>query len=485
MMTVSNCTRKLGYILFAAFAAIVLLTPGCGDDMPADQEFATVRRADFELKIIEKCEFKPLNSWTVLAAVSDKIEWLITEGTHVKPGDKVFTLDRTIKTEWLNRDTNELDAARKNLAEAQQQIAMEREEVLTSIRAKEASVRMARMRLLTVCSPAPVEKLTEARAFLSAAQATAKDAAAKELSAQQLGKDGYISQAQVDKAGLTARIAAINQVRRSIQLKQLEKGADKYARQIAKLELARAVAELEVAQASSDKRNANLSGRLSNEKQRVASLQASVARAQRSLKQRISLANGSGVIIYRKMGWRRKTKPEVGTRVWPGAGVVDIADLSKMKIRTQIPERYIRYLKPGSSITTIPNALSKKSFPAKVIWIDRWSRDRSADLAEADRKREGLSGVKIFAIEACLTSNDPRIKPGFKGTAQFNLLTVKDALIVPLSAVFGQQKSRFVLALEKGIRNKIPITVLADDGKNAAVAGKLKSGLCLLNRGQQ
>ncbi len=477
-------TTRTAAILAAAAAplAAAALLWGCGDgDGPAART-VEVRRGRFEVRVSENCEFKPLNSWVMLSLASDKIDWIIPEGSLVKRGDPVFSQDRTRHGDWLSRDSNELEATRRNLKEVRRQVQMEREKLELDLEAKAAAVKLAATRLAEVRAGPTAEERIEARAALEAALTAAEDKRAGAASAQRLVEKGFFSKVEAAKEKLAAQIADIDHARAKLRLAGLEAGAGPEAREIARLELARARAELARARADADRQEAQLAGRITDAESWVASLERSVARAKREIAIRQVSAAGSGVVIYRNMHHRRQSKPEVGSRIWRGAGVVDIADLSRMKVRTQLAERYIRHLRVGSRIKVKPDPLPGAAFDAKVIWIDRWSRDRSADLAKADRAKEGMSGVKVFALEAALVEADPRIKPGFKGKAEFPLVDIPDALIVPAAAVFGGPRGRFVLRAAGREVQRVAVEILADDGLKAAVKGELSAGQQLLTR---
>jgi multidrug resistance efflux pump len=460
----------------------LLLIGGCGESQPAKSGKVQVRRGKFELVVTETCEFKPLRSYVVLARSSGKIDWIVPEGTVVKPGDLIFSQDRTSLQEWLTRDSNELEAARKSLKEVQRQVQMERDELRLEVEAKESAIKLAMTRMLSAKAGASRETLVQAQAALRAADTDAQGKTVAARAAEKLCAQGFLSGSEAQREKLAAKLAAIALQRRKLQLKLLQAGAGKEVRKIAELQLQRARVALTMTRADISRREANLESRVSDNRARVASLSRSVARARRAIAARKVKAHAAGVVIYRNMRWRRQSKPEVGSRIWTGAGVVDVADLSRMKVRTQLAERHIRYLKLDSRLKVTLDPLPDAELSARISWIDRWSRDRSADLAKADREKEGLSGVKVFAVEAQVLGSDLRIKPGFKGKARFTLVTIPDALIVPCAAVFGLPGEQFVMAADGKGFQRVPVDVTADDGINVAVQGKLTAGQELLTR---
>ena len=480
----------LGWVVLGAAAAALL---GCGSasggrkngrNGKGAEGSARVRRGRFELRVTETGEFRPLRCRVMIARAGGKIDWLIPEGTAVKKGELLFSQDRTGQNDWLTRDSNELEAALKNLQEVKRQVQMEGESIALDLQVREQSVKLAETRRAEVSAGATKEALAESRAALESARAAAGDARAAADADARMAKDGFLSSAGADASRLAADLADADHGRAQVRLAVLEAGAAKELRETARLEVERAKEDLAQARAEAERRNAELDRRVADAESAVANLERSVARAKREIADREVHADADGVVIYRGIGHRGQERIETGTRIWPGAGVLDVAELSRMKVRTQLPERYIRYLSTSSAVRVAPDALPGVELPAKVTWIDRWSRDRSEDLAKADREREGLSGVKVFALEAAVEGQDERIRPGFRGKVVFRLLELPEALIVPRAALYGSGSDRHVLAVGGRELRRVAVEVLAEDEREAAVRGELAEDQQVLTRGE-
>lgn len=464
------------------------LLAGCGEadrnegSAGNEQGSACVQRGEFRLTVSESCEFKPLSFWVVLAKAGEKIDWLAPEGSEVKPGDLVFTQAREQVEEWLKRDTNELEAARKNLTEVQQQVQVELDALQLGVRERECAVTLAAARLAAVTAPAPEAAVAEATAALKAAELAARDRHNAAGDIAELAGKGFVSSVEAQDARNAAALADIDREMAQLHLSRVTDAANAQARAAARFLTERAEVDLALARANEDRRRAELDGRVAEAKSRVAALEQGVAKARAAIVSREVRSPGAGVVIHRFLQSHTKVKAEVGTFAWAGAGVADVADLSRMKIRTQLPERYIRHLKIGDTITVRVTPLPETVHEARVTWIDRWSRDRSSDLAKADRERQGLSGVKVYAVEAALQESTPSVKPGFKGTAEFVLLSLPDALTVPVTAVYGPPHDRFVMVRTDTGSRRVPVRVEAEDDVKAAVTGDLRPGQPLVAR---
>jgi multidrug resistance efflux pump len=461
------------------------MASGCDPEAPEPESTATVRRTDFSVSVIETCEFRPLRSHAVLARASDKIDWIVPEGASVKTGDLIFSQDRTSLEERLANHDSELEAAERNLEEVLQQVEVEREESCLQVEALRAAVTLANTRLDSVTAAADKVLLVEAEAAFKAAAGESQSLSAAAGYAREMHRQGFLSATELKNEELAAELAAVAMERSRLRFENLKSGASPPARRIAALELQQARLELERARANAAVAEAGLTARVGNARARMAYLQRAVSRDRRWIKNRELRSPAAGVVIYRNLHWRRKIKPEVGSRVWAGAAVVNIADLAHMKIRTQLAERHIRHLKVGATLQVRADPLPGLNMKARVTWIDRWSRDRSADLAKADREKEGLSGVKVFAVEAAVLGSDPRIKPGFKGKAEFTLSSFKNVLVVPSAAVFGPVGEQFVLLPGAQGSRRVPVRVLANGGQQAAVDAELEPGQVIITRGSE
>ena len=92
-------------------------------------------------------------------------------------------------------------------------------------------------------------------------------------------------------------------------------------------------------------------------------------------------------------------------------------------------------------IKTLPD----KEYPAEVIWIDGWARDRNAKLADADAKAQGLAGVRVFDVEVELLESDTeRLRDGFQARVEFPGDTRKSVLSLPLTAIVHREGGTFV-----------------------------------------
>ncbi|HEX3810809.1 MAG TPA: efflux RND transporter periplasmic adaptor subunit [Rhizomicrobium sp.] len=87
-------------------------------------------------------------------------------------------------------------------------------------------------------------------------------------------------------------------------------------------------------------------------------------------------------------------------------------------------------------------------------------------------------------LRATFSNTDDKLVPGQVVDVSVALGQYRDSIVVPHDAVNVGPNGRYVYALENGNAVLVPVNVLYDDGKTAAVQGKLKSGQQVVTDGQ-
>ncbi|WP_082584016.1 efflux RND transporter periplasmic adaptor subunit [Noviherbaspirillum sp. Root189] len=185
-------------------------------------------------------------------------------------------------------------------------------------------------------------------------------------------------------------------------------------------EVLQAKAELGIARANFE-RNADLakqkfiSDRARDESQaNVQVLEAKLALAEARLSKLEIKAPFSGIVGIRTVS--------VGDYVKDGADLVNLEDISSVKVDFRIPERYADLVQPGQAIEVIVDALPGKPFKAKVDAVDPQvdSSGRSALLRGRVDNPEG------------------RLKPGMFARVRLLLAERENALMIPEEAIVPQ-----------------------------------------------
>jgi membrane fusion protein, multidrug efflux system len=161
--------------------------------------------------------------------------------------------------------------------------------------------------------------------------------------------------------------------------------------------------------------------------------QARLALAQATLDKMSLKAPFDGVIGIRQIS--------VGDYVKEGEALVNLEDLSSMKVDFRVPERTLGRLAPGQQVMLQTDAYPGQAFPARVAAIDV-----SVD----------ASGRSLL-IRAELKDSSKRLKPGMFMRVGLVLESREAALIVPEEALVTTQGKLSVFRVIEGKASSVPV----------------------------
>jgi len=160
----------------------------------------------------------------------------------------------------------------------------------------------------------------------------------------------------------------------------------------------------------------------------------------------------------------------VGDYVKEGQDLVNLEDISTLKIDFRLPEFYLAQLRAGQVLEVASDALPGQVFPALVEAIN--------PLVEA--------GGRAIALRAQMTNARGQLRPGMFVRVRVLFERRADVLLVPEQAVIPDSKAPFVYRLAQGHAQRVPVkTGLRRDGQveiteglaiddEIVVAGQLK-----------
>ncbi len=147
----------------------------------------------------------------------------------------------------------------------------------------------------------------------------------------------------------------------------------------------------------------------------------------------------SGTVIMKML--------ETGMMVGPATPVVTIADLSQIKVRVNVPEKDIYKLKINQNVEVSFEAIGKQKFKGKIYTI-------------ADKADE----AHTFMVEILVPNPQGIIKAGMFATVDFQLLSERNAMLIPRKAIDGSLKTPFVYVAQgnKAIKKEVNLGVEKD-----------------------
>ncbi|MFZ0428434.1 MAG: efflux RND transporter periplasmic adaptor subunit [Acidobacteriota bacterium] len=145
-----------------------------------------------------------------------------------------------------------------------------------------------------------------------------------------------------------------------------------------------------------------------------------------------------GVLIYE----RRGLDPlEVGSEVWPGQPVLQIASLDKFRARVQIPEKDVAAVRRGQEVNVTLEAFPAETFTGKVSRLSRIAKQVDRNDPRKYFECDVLLDVPLDEME--------KLKPGMSAHAQIQVGEFDDAFVLPRSSLIKKDTGWVVFLAEK------------------------------------
>jgi len=169
----------------------------------------------------------------------------------------------------------------------------------------------------------------------------------------------------------------------------------------------------------------------------------------------------SGIITMRNV--------EVGDILGPGTSAFRLVDMSRVKIQTGIPEKYITDFKIGNDVAVEFDALPGKLFKGRIDYVSP----------------EATPSVRTFLAEIVTDNSDGQLRAGIMGNAKILKAVHEDALMIPLNSVIDTQHGRiiFVAKSDNMVEQRRVEIGRASDTLVQALSG-VNAGDRVISRGQ-
>lgn len=148
-----------------------------------------------------------------------------------------------------------------------------------------------------------------------------------------------------------------------------------------------------------------------------------------------------------------------GDRAWPGASILELPDLSSVRLEARLDESDRGRLRPGQDATVRLEAIPGRDFKATV--------DRISVLARVDFGG-GFPPARNFDLVLLLKDVDPRLRPGMTAVARIAAERTPNVVLVPTEAIFQRNGLPVVYLLDGSAFEERPIEV-ARRGREQAI----------------
>jgi len=466
--------------LCAAALVVTVYLAGCRQRTPAPETAepttATVERGTFVVSAVEDGALAALRQTTITSKQSGTIEWLAKEGTKVVEGDLLVEIDKKSLVESLEKNSVALKEAQTKLAELERDFEAQKKDLEQNVAAAEVELKLAEVKLKRLKDgPTPHDK-AKARADLETAQLAAQQAESDHRRLLELQHSGIASRVETQQGEIEVKVTEASLKQAQYTHDRLLEGPPELELRSAELATRSARVSLSMAKEKLGSQIARLEGEIEEAEANVERLTNTEARLGRRIEQRTIKAPHRGTVIYYVPRWHSKPQIDVGSSAWAGGGIMELPDLRKMKVLTQVTEYHVRYVKVGDPVSVALPLLPDTQYTGKIIWIDGWGRDKNEKLDYSGQRKHGLSGINVFNVEVALDQEDERLKLGFEAKVRIPFKRIENALFVPRQAVTLSSRRPLVQVLTKGQTVERQITTGDQNEESIVVASGLEEG---------
>jgi HlyD family secretion protein len=373
-------------LLATALVALGAALAGCGKDSgPAPVEHA-VRRADFEVALLEQGIVEARRVIEIVAPFRSRVLMIADTGQDVREGDVVVRLDQQNHIDDLKQRLDELNDVKKDLEATVQrlEIAMRSNQMDVDAAASELSMR--RVELQEVGAQLAQTQALQERELVSQEEVLAQEFTATDRRLNTISED-FVFRSEL----------ASRELDESSNLIDIERFALRGAR-----------AQRRVLEADAYIKSAEIR----------------------------SPANG---VFLRKSSWRwterRNVEVKVGDQVREGQVIAEVPDLDSLVVRTQVPENAIQQVSVGTLVSVGFDGLSGGDVTGKITNIARSAVEREASAGGSLVDSASYSGQKVFEVFVALDEKPAGLRPGL--TAEVSVLVERQeqVLVAPIEAI--------------------------------------------------
>lgn len=158
---------------------------------------------------------------------------------------------------------------------------------------------------------------------------------------------------------------------------------------------------------------------------------------------------------------------KTGDRVWSGAPIAELPDLSTLEIEARVDETERGSLQVGQKTSVRIAAVPDREFNGKVTQI--------STLASSDFSA-GWPFPRNFTVRISLDRSDPRLRPGMNGTVRVAVDRVLNGIVIPGEALFHRNGESVAYVLHGSKFEPRKIEVAQESSDQVLVAKGLQAG---------
>lgn len=471
VLTKNKQKVKVACSLFLLVLLMILSgcdSPGGGKD---DQVLVKARKLDFSIDlniigVLDASKSHMISSG--IEGANGKIIYLIKDGEQVGEGAVLVRFDRALFEKEVAELESQVESYGAAVKAAQQVVAFEKNQVKREIVSAQYAENIAILelrRLQQGDGPLKISVLKEEKEKVELELKRYQSFLADLESFKEKGFDNpsEISSTKEKVAAYTRELTSVNKryetYQKHVLPALLESGRAKVQNASMLLQQIGQGGKYKVA-----KVNASLlqvKGVLQTKKTALAKAKFKLAQTE------IKAPFGGIVIHYKTFRNGEKRKPREGDSVFMNQPILYLPDVSKMIIKTKAREVDLHKICLGQQGRIIVDAYPDSKLTGELTFI--------GSLASADDANESFE--KYFQVVFKVNEEDTRLRPGMTCRISIQVAQVKDAITVPVQAIFANDQSNFCYVKKKwgGFEKRI-VTVGRQNIEFAEITAGLEMG---------
>jgi HlyD family secretion protein len=394
-----------------------------------DGATAEVREGPFRVSIVEAGTLQALRSVTYASSIQSnqaKIVALAPEGRLVQKGDLLVLFDAAPFEEEIRRSQALLSQAEADLAKSREDLKLQGIQNREELSAARLRVEKNELELKDVQEGKGRVKEDEAAQTVANAERELAKAQSQLDDLKPLLAEGFITRMELERAE-----QQVARAKEDLALARRRRDAlVNYGRP---LELSQARSDAQASRETLHQLESAASYRTAQKQATIASAQSRIQEASAKLelaKQQLARcevrAEVPGIVVYKDVFFgSEQRKPQVGDQVWANQPLIILPDISRMVVETRVRETDIHKVERNQNVSVRVEAYPDLRLTGKVTLV--------GTLAQEERERRG---TKFFSVTIQVDQSEPRLRPGMTARVQIEVEERKQALYVPLEAVF-------------------------------------------------
>ena len=454
-------------------------------DALAPGQFFAVAPMDLDISIAKDGELQAVSNVEIVCPVEGQnvILDIAKEGSYVRKGDVVVKIDASEIERKIEQAQLDMQKAESDLTAAKESKEIQDSTNSANLEAANVELILARLDLQQYVEGTFPSDLQTAKTAVDMAKISVKNMEDELAQTRSLFSKGFVTAAEVKKAELSLLTAKNDLDKKSTDLKVLEK----YTHEKELTDRRNKVAQAEKKFVRVQRENA------SQLAQKVADLRAKeqtldlrkqqLEHMQEQLAASTIKAPADGMVVYATSGrgdWGRRDTP-----LGPGATVrmqeqlIRLPDVSAMKAVARISEQQVAKLRvdPTNPIRATVEIVGQTE--PITGWLSNIS-------IMADGSSRFFSDAKEYPVDVTLDKTPQGLKPGMSVKTKIFIDRLRQALAIPLAAVYAAGPDSYVFVREAGGPKPVKVKIGQVNDTHAQVVSGVNKGqqVLILQAGQ-